>query len=74
MEVASAVSIARNAQILGIPDVCTELELMIAVDLRPVVNKLELLFVFDERAVATAYVETVAKAGNWSHIFKAWQS
>ena len=45
-------AIAWNAQIHGIAHVSAELELMVAADLGPIIDELELLFVLDQRTVA----------------------
>src|SRR5258708_6916212 len=37
---------------------------MVAPDLCPVVDELNLLFAFSERAVATSYTQTIAETGN----------
>src|SRR5438067_7454992 len=43
----------RNAQILCVPDVATDFYAVIPQELRPVVDKLELLLIFCEWAIAT---------------------
>src|SRR6266550_1320371 len=53
--------IAGYAQVAGIADVSAKLDLMVAHDLRPVVNKLELVFLLDKRAVAAIDAQTVPK-------------
>ena len=49
--------IARHAQVVGLPDIGTELERVIAVDVRPVVDELILVFVLIERAIAAIDAE-----------------
>src|SRR5438270_3011481 len=53
--------IAGYAQVARIADVSAKLNLMIAHDLCPVINKLELVFLLDKRAVAAIDAQTVPK-------------
>src|SRR5438552_3343048 len=63
-ELAGAVGVAGDAQIFGVPDISTDLELVVAPNLGPVVDELKLLFVFNQRTVATANVQSLAEMGN----------
>src|SRR5690348_11835031 len=56
-----AVRIARNAQVLCITDVCTELELVIALHLGDVGDPLILRLVLDQRTVAARHAKSVAE-------------
>src|SRR5258706_13771336 len=56
-----AVGVARHAEVFRIADVRSEFDLVIALDPRPIIDELELLFAFRKRAVATADVQTVAE-------------
>jgi hypothetical protein len=51
--------VARDAQVPGAPHVDTELDAVVALQLRDVADQLQLLFVLVERAVAPVH----AKAG-----------
>ena len=48
--------IARRSQVHRITDVSTELDLVVALGFRPVVDELELLFAFRQRAIAAANI------------------
>src|SRR5262245_33903630 len=61
VQFARAIRIARHAKVLGIADIRAEFDLVIALNARPVVHDLELIFLFGERAVATAHVQTVTE-------------
>jgi len=50
-----------HAKVHGITNVRAELDGVVALRTRPVVYKLELLFAFGERAIATGSVQTIAK-------------
>ena len=60
---AGAVIVAGETQVHGVPDVTAKFELMVAIHLGPVVNKLELLLTFRERTVASAHTQTVSEVG-----------
>jgi hypothetical protein len=53
--------IAGYAQVARIADVSAKLDLMVAQDLCPVINKQELDFLLDKRAVAAIDAQTVPK-------------
>ena len=61
VELTGAVRVGRYTEVHRVTNVGAELELMVALDLGPVVDELELLFALGERAVAAADVEAVAK-------------
>src|SRR4029077_7483511 len=61
-----AVVVAGDAQVHGVTDVATELNLVIAFQLGPIVDELELLFAFGERTIATCHTQAVSKAGNYA--------
>src|ERR1700730_16698120 len=52
--------IARNTQVLQPPNVGTEFKSVVALDKCPVIRELELLHLFDQRAVAVV-IKAVAK-------------
>ena len=58
---ARAVGIAWHAQVVSESDISTELELMIALHLRPVIYKLVLVFILGERTITAGDIEAVAK-------------
>src|ERR1041384_1216255 len=53
--------IARHPQIVSLANVGAELERVIALNLRPVVDELDLLFVLDQRAIASVDAESVSE-------------
>ena len=57
---AGAIGIAGYAQVAGAADISTKFERVIAPDLGPVVDSLELALVFDQRAVTTADIQAFA--------------
>ncbi len=64
VHLAGAVGVGWNAQVGGVPQVRAELELVIAQNLRPVVNELLALFLLDQGAIATGNVEGFAKVSH----------
>ena len=66
VENAGAVGIRGHAQIRCMPQVHTHLELVIALDLRPVVRKLQAPFFLEERAVAAADIQALAQTAGAS--------
>src|SRR5258707_12356405 len=56
-----AVGVAWDAEVFRIADVRSEFDLVIALDPRPIIDELELLFAFRKRAVAAPDVQTVAE-------------
>ena len=53
--------VARHAEVAGIANVPAELNLVVAQNFCPVVDKLELIFLFHQGAVATIYSQTIAE-------------
>src|SRR5437762_9372317 len=53
--------VARDSEILRVPEICAELEGVIPMDLAHVINKLVLPLKLLERAIATIIVQRVAK-------------
>ena len=53
--------IAGHAQVVGVADVRTEFNTVLAADVRPIVHELILMFLLDEGAVALVHVQGVAK-------------
>src|ERR1700737_3313954 len=53
--------VARDAQVLGVTDVGTKLELVIALDLGPVAHELVLVFTLQKRAIARVLSQRVAE-------------
>src|SRR5204863_7066369 len=56
-----AMLVARDAQITSLADVGAELESVVALDLRPVVDELDLFLVLDQRAIAPVDSQSVAE-------------
>jgi hypothetical protein len=53
--------VAGHSQVVSLADIGAELERMVALNLRPVVDELDLLFVLDQWAIAPVDVERIAK-------------
>src|ERR1700722_2919807 len=62
VENAGAVRVRRNSQVGRVPQIDTELELVISFDLRPVVDELVALLFFNEGAIAAADIEAFSDA------------
>ena len=60
-QLTGAVRIARHPEVLRITNVCSELDLVIPLDARPVIHNLELIFLFGQWTVATTDVQTVTE-------------
>src|SRR5204863_332725 len=60
-ELPGAMLVARDAQITSLANIGAELESVVALDLRPVVDELDLLLVLDQRTVARVDSESVAE-------------
>ena len=58
---ARSIRVAWNAQVLREADIGTEFEGMVSVRLGPVGHKLELLFAFNQRAIAAGNTQSIAK-------------
>ena len=53
--------VAGNAQVVSAPDIGAELEGVIALNLCPVVDELILVFILNQRAIATVHAERIAE-------------
>src|SRR5690349_19126789 len=60
VELTGPVSITRHAQIVGEPEISTELKCVVPKSLTPVVHDLELMFVLIEGAVAPGHVQPIS--------------
>ena len=58
---AGAVGIARNTQVLRVTNIGSKLKLMIPFHFGDIRDPLELLFAFNQRAVATPYAQSITK-------------
>src|SRR5512140_2654910 len=59
-------AVARHAKVVRLPDVRAELEGVVALDLRPIVDELDLLLIFDQWAIAAIHPKRIAKLeGCW---------
>ncbi len=74
MHLTGAVGVGRNAQVGGVAQIGTELELVVAKDLCPVVNVLITLFLLDQRAVTAGNVEGFAKSRVGKPVAAVWNS
>ena len=61
LQLARAMPVARNAQVQRVADVGAELDGVVALELRPVVDELELPLVLAQRAVAARELQRVAE-------------
>ena len=53
--------VAGHAKVAGIANVTAELDLVVAQNFCPVIDKLELVFLFHQGAVATIYAQSISK-------------